>query len=482
MEIGATEKKASEGRLKVALLYPGTYKEAISSLGHLIVYELLNENPDVVAHRFTLESPFSIEENLPLKAYDVIVVSVHFEPQLPKLLSYLSRYGVPLRRESRETRIILGGPGVWNPYPSSAFADGYFIGDGEDTVPKLPDFVHLPPEDWKMKGFYSPWNDEPTSFSYHDFSRSYHHILSDSTAYGRFPLFLEVNRGCRFACRFCLIGWTQPQRNRKLSQIVEIMEEHFSRGAERVVFMGSDVLAHPHIDRILDDLAYFRIPFSLPSTRLDKLTDEFLSILGKAGVKTLTVAPETAYWKRKLFIAKLIDNESVVDAAKRARSYGIRKLKLYFMVGYPGTTEEEVKALIDLVKEARRYIMVTGTVSVFVPKPYTPFQYLPMERIEETARWLKLIKKETHLDVMNPKRAALQALLSIGDRRISELLLRAYKNFNYHYWKRAASEMGINIDDYLYGSRETPWMEKIRTYVHPRGIKEGFEVALEVMN
>ncbi|NPA86693.1 MAG: radical SAM protein, partial [Candidatus Diapherotrites archaeon] len=256
---------------------------------------------------------------------------------------------------------------------------------------------------------------------------------------------------------------------------------HFARGAQKVVFMGSDVLGHPHIDRLLEDLVSFGIPFSLPSTRLDKLTDDFLALLGRGGVRTLTIAPEAAHWKRKLFIAKPIRNEDIVDVARRARAFGIRKLKLYFIIGYPDTFPEEVQAIVDLYREVRRYIPVTGTVSVFVPKPYTPFQYLPMERIDVTAKYLKFIKKETSFDVGNPKRAALQALLSIGDEKISELLLRAYKNFNYHYWLRVGREIGIDVESYLYGRRNTPWMEKIRTYVPPRGIKEGFERAMEVM-
>ena len=481
MEKGATKKRVEEGSIKIAHIYPGTYKEAASSLGYQIVYSLLNEDPDTVAHRFTLDSPFSIEQRLPLSAYDYILVSVHYEPQLVKLLSYLHHLGIPLRRGERKTPIILGGPGVWNPFSTYNIADAHLIGDGEENIPALLDVIHLPPEDWKGEGIFSPWNGERTSFAYHDLSYTYSHILSEDTAYGSYPLFLEVNRGCRFACRFCLIGWAQkPQRNRKFSQVLEIMEEHFSRGAQKVVFFGSDVLAYPHIDRILEDLTYFSIPFSIPSSRIDKLTDDFLSILSSGGVRTLTVAPETAYWKRKIFIAKPIPNEDLIDLAKRASSLGIRTLKLYFILGFPETSEEEVRSMIDLVQEVRRYIRVEGTVSTFVPKPYTPFQYIPMEDINRTAKFLKQVKKETHLNISNPKRAALQALLSIGDERISELLLRAYQNFNYFYWKRTARELNINIEGYLYGSRRTPWMDVVRTSIPRRGIEEGYEVSREV--
>ncbi len=482
MEIGRTNKRASDGKIRIALLYPGTYKEAVSSLGHLITYQILNEDEETVAHRFTLDSPFSIEEGLPLKAYDYVFVSVHYEPQLPKLLSYLSRYGFPLRREEREKRLLLGGPGVWNPLPSSSFADALFIGESEDVFPRVLDLLHLHPEDWKTDGLYSTWNGESTSFTLHDLSFAYSHLLSDNTAYGRFPLFLEVNRGCRFACRFCLIGWTRkPQRNRKLSQVLEIVEDHFARGAEKVVFIGSDVMNYPHIERILEDLAAFSIPFSIPSARIERLTDEMLSILGRGGIKTLTVAPEAADERRKLFIAKPIPNEDVVDIARRARSFGIRRLKLYFVLGFPDSDEKEALSIVNLVREVRKHIPVTGTVSVFVPKPYTPFQHLPMEDLDKTRRLLKIVKKGAPwLDVGNVKRAALQAVLSVGDEQVSELLLRAHKNYNYFYWRRVAREMGLDIDRYIYGPRETPWMEKVRTPLPRRALKEGLEVAAEV--
>ncbi len=479
-EVGATDKRVAEGKIRIALIYPGSYREAVSSLGHLLIYDMLNRMEGVVAHRFTLDSYFSIEEGLPLKAYDVLVASVHYEPQVVKLLNYLARTGFPLEKEKREKRLILGGPGVWNPFPHVNYADGIIIGDGEDVLPKLVDILHLHPEEWRLRGLFSTWSREPTSFSYHDLSYTYSHLLAENTAYGDFPLFLELTRGCTFACRFCLIGWTEPLRKRRLRQVYEILEDHFSRGAKRVVFFGSDVLAHPHFLRLLEDLVDFTIPLSVPSTRLDLVDDALLFLLARGGVRTLTVAPEVVPLWRKIFIAKPIPNEMVFELARRAKAAGIKKLKLYFMVGFAGSGEEEVEGIVSMVRELRKIINVGGTVSVFVPKPYTPFQYLPMERIERTAALLKPLAR-LGLHVGNPKRAALQALLSVGDEAIGRLLLHAYKNFNYHHWLRKARELGIDVEAYLYGERRTPW-DIIKTYVPLRGRVEGYGRALDVLS
>lgn len=480
VEIGITDKKLVDGEIRVALIYPGTYKEAVSSLGHLMIYDLLNKTDGVVAHRFTSDSYFSIEEGLPLKVYDILIASIHYEPQVVRLLNYLYRAGIPLEKEKREKRLLLGGPGVWNPFPHVRYADGIFIGDGEESVPEFIDIAHLHPDDWKLTGLFSTWTKDPTSFSYHDLSYTYSHLLSEETTYGDFPLFLELTRGCTFACRFCLIGWTELLRKRKLKQVYELFEDHFSRGAKRVVFFGSDVLAHPHFMKIVEDLVDFHIPFSIPSTRVDLIDDNLLSLLSAGGVKTLTVAPEVVSFWRKLFIAKPIPNEAVVDLARRAKAFGIKRLKLYFMVGFPGSTEEEVTDIVSMVKELRRIIPVRGTVSIFTPKPYTPFQYLPMERVEKTASLLKPLVR-LGLDVGNPKKAALQALISIGDEAISDLIIRSYRNFNYHYWIKNAKELGIDVETYLYGKRETPW-DTIKTYIPIKGRVEGYKRALSILH
>ncbi len=482
-EIGATEKRVEDGEVKIALLYPGSYRESASSLGYNIIYDVLNSEDGVVAHRFNTDSPFSVEQGLPIKSYDYIVVSLHYEPQLVTLVRYLKRLGIEPDREKREDkRIFIGGPGVWNPLVASVIADGIFVGDGEDSVKEFMNVIHLDPPDWTLDGFFNPWYPEPTTFSYHDMSYQYSHILSDDTAYGEYPVYIEVNRGCRFACRFCLIGWTQrPPRSRKYSQVLSILEDHFERGGKKVIFFGSDVLAYKHIERILDDLAYFNIPFAIPSTRVDKLTDEFLEILGRGGVKNITIAPETAHFKRKIFISKPIKNEDVIDATRRAKRFGIKKVKLYFMIGYPDTTKEEVDDIIALVKSVRRIMPVTGTVSVFVPKPFTPFQYLPMEDIEKTRRTLSYIKKHVpFLDVGNSKKAALQTLLSVGDESVGRLLLEGYKNYNYFYWKRIAPKYGVDFERILYGPREAPWEKYISTSVSKKLIEQGYKSAVEV--
>lgn len=479
-EKGFPEKDVHDGQIRVAHIYPGTYKEAMASIGYITIFSRMNEDDEIVAHRFTLDSPFSIEAGLPLRAYDVIVATVHFDLQIPALLKYLYMQRIPLRREERETPVLVGGPAVWNPLPVSVVADAVFIGEGEDGIADVVKAIYTDKKGIRHENVFNAWEKNRARFARHDLSYRPPAIVTEESAYGRRAIYVEPSRGCNFGCRFCLTGWTKrPRRDRKVSQILEWIVEGLQNGGEKVYFYGSDVMGHPHLKKILEVLAELQIPFSLSSMRFDRIDDEYLEIFRKNGTKTITVAPETASVTLKRTINKNIPNEGLLELAEKARKYGIKRFKMYFLFGFPGEGEEDFKAMKDLVEGIRkRGISATPSVNPIIPKPFTPFQWLPFPGIEYIRRWNRWIEKELKGDTMNPKRAWIQTVLSVGDEQVGEVLLRAFRDLNYSHWVKAFENIGVDPERYLRGDRETPWMEYVDTGVKDEFLRGEWERAL----
>ncbi len=472
MESGWPEKRIKEGIVRVAHVFPGSHREALASLGYQIVFSRMNEHPDVVAQRFDYDNPLSVEENLPLRVFDVIVASVHFELQLPGLVRFLRRIGW------RDQPLIVGGPAVWNPLPASAFADVVIVGEGEDVFPDIVLRVYESqnPEDWAGDGVFvsALGREQRVRFVRHDLSYRPPAIVADESAYGRRAIYVESSRGCNFGCRFCLVGWVyRPRRDRRLSQILEWIAEGYERGGEKVYFFASDVLGHPHMKRILEVLSEVDVPFSLSSLRLDRLDDETLEILAHGGVKTLTLAPEVASPRLKAYINKNIPNEDVVDVVQRARKRGIRRAKLYVIVGW-GEREEDKD--LDAIVELVRRTGAEASVNAFVPKPYTPFQWAPFEDVESLRQKLKYVKERVKGRTMNPKKAWIQALISVGDERIGKIIERV-GDTNYAHWRRALEAEGIDPREFTREGRETPWMDVVDTGVREDYLRREWERA-----
>jgi radical SAM superfamily enzyme YgiQ (UPF0313 family) len=478
-EWGLPEKQEEAGQIRVAHVYPGSYKEAMASLGYLTIFSRLNEEEDIIAHRFTLDSPFSIEAGLPLRAYDVIVASIHFDLQIPAFLKYLATQKIPLRKEEREQPVIVGGPATWNPLPLVPIVDAVSVGEGEDTIANTVRGVAESKQEYTDKNTFNTWVKNRAEFARHDLSYRPPAIVAEESAYGRRAIYVEPSRGCNFGCRFCLIGWTKrPRRDRKLSQILEWIEEGLENNGEKVYFYASDILGHPYIKKVLEILGELRIPASLSSLRFDRLDDEMLNVLRSVGTRTITVAPEVASTTLKARINKPIPNEGIVELARRAKKKGIRRMKLYFLFGIPGETEEDVRAIIDLVKTVKKEgVDVKASVNPMIPKAHTPMQWAPFAGIEYIQRWNKVFEKEIHANTMNPKRAFIQTLLSIGDEKVGEVLLHAYKDVNYSHWMEAIQAVSLDLSHYMEENRETPWREYIDTGVRDDFLQKEWEKA-----
>ncbi len=458
--------KKEDGKLRIALLYPGSYKESAAALGYITVYSLLNNVEEVVAHRFTIDSPFSLETGHSIRSYDIILASIPYEPMLFKLWKALQEWKV-------KKPLILGGPGVWNPLPASRIADGVFIGDFEDSAKILAERLleSTNPEDWdNVPGLYVPKLENQVKFQRHDLSYRPPAYVPRESALGQYPLIVEVSRGCNFGCRFCLLGWThRPRRDRKLSQILEWIGEGLENGAKKVYFYGSDILGHPHIKKVLELLAAFEIPFSLSSMRIDKLDQEMLSIFRAGGVRSLTLAPESFVERIQNFINKKITTEQIFDVAILARKAGFSHIKLYLMLF---GVEGEEKELDANIRRISKVIRAKTSVNFFIPKPYTPLQYHPIPSLERMREESAYLRKKGY-SVMHPVRAWIQAALSVGDEKAGELIIKGANNTAPARLLKLVRELGLDPN-----RRNFKWMEIVDTGVSEEYLRREYEKAM----
>ncbi|OEU61997.1 MAG: radical SAM protein, partial [Desulfobacterales bacterium S5133MH16] len=435
-EIG-TIRKPWKGRIKVALVYPNTYHVGMSNLGFQTVYDLLNKIDHVVCERGFLPTDkrqgsgriITIESGSPISAFDVIAFSVSFENDFPNLLTILEKAGLPLRSSNRESPhplIIAGGVTFFlNPEPVAPFVDCFLIGEAEAILPRffdtdLPDLLNqdrtscLKTLAQNVPGTYVP---EFYNATYHsdgtfravepvldvpvkierrflkDLSRAptCSAVLTSDTTFDR-TFLIEVSRGCPHGCRFCSTGFVyRPPRFRPLSLLEKCMQHGVSM-TDQIGLVGASVSDHPEINKLCSQKFEKDIRISFSSFRADALSPELLSVLRQSKVKTATIAPDAGSQRLRNIINKGITEQDILNAAETLVAEGIPNLKLYFMVGLPLETMDDVEAIVTLCKQIKHKFLkssrarkrigeITVSLSSFVPKPFTPFQWVAMDDI-----------------------------------------------------------------------------------------------------
>lgn len=504
-------KKDSANKIKIALAFPDTYEVGMSNLGFSIIYDIINRREDCLAERIfapwvdmerllrerkipllTLESGRSINE------FDILAFSISYELNYSNILTILDLCGLPIfSSERRELPLVIaGGQCTSRPAPIIPFIDCFVVGDGEDVINEIINVF----KEWqstskdkedllvalsKIDGVYVPGISKMVR----------RRIVKDlnNTPYPTKPLVpnteiihdravVEIMRGCTRGCRFCEAGFLyRPVRERSLETIKKLSSEILrSTGYGEMGFLSlsaSDYSDLRGLARyIKEELIPSHISVSIPSIRIDTISREFYEAIGEIK-RGLTFAPEAGTQRLRDVINKNITEEDIFKTMEIIANEGWNSVKLYFMIGLPTETEEDILGIVNLLNEIKKIykrVDLNVSISLFVPKPHTPFQWSRQITVEEAEEKIKLIKrkldKRINLSWHDPKVSLLEGILTRGGIEVSNAIVTAWRKgarfdawtdrFSWDTWEEAFKENSIDISFYLREkdfSEPLPW-------------------------
>ena len=524
-EINAVLKDPRAVALRVALLFPDLYEVGMSHLGLGLLYDILNRQEDLWAERAYAPAPdleaelrrrrvplTSLESATPLREFDLVGISLQYELSYTNLLNMLDLGGIPLLAGDRgpgDPVVLGGGPACCNPEPVAPFFDALVLGDGEEVVLELAATIKA----WKaargsrqelwqaleeIDGVYVPAFFEPVwdeSGRLREISprgrRSVirKRLLADLNQVGISPrpivpycqivhdrLQLEIARGCSRGCRYCQAGMLyRPVRERDPARVVAWVEEALeATGYEDISLLSLSAGDYGPLSWLLsclmDRLAPRKVALSLPSLRADTLTPEMMGQIKRVRRTGLTMAPEAGSERLRQVINKNLTEETILNAAERAFRAGWQLLKLYFMIGLPTETPEDLEAIAGLTRQILKTApqgrrgKINLSLSTFIPKAHTPFQWEGMASLEESRQRLHAVKDRLRQPRVQAKwnsaaQSWLEGVFSRGDRRLAQALLNAHRrgcrldawseHLRLEPWKEAFKEAGVDPDFYL---------------------------------
>jgi len=504
------------GRLPIALVYPNSYYIGMSNLGLHALYSLLNSYQDVVCERVFWERdnrerknpPLSLESRRPLSDFKVVAFTVSYEIDYFNVASILKASGIPLLSTDRNDNhllVIAGGPCITaNPMPLAPFIDVFGIGEAEKLLPGLlPPIIDningkrvdllkslasvpglyvplMPPTSPVMRQWTENLDDFPVSSV----------IMTGDTELGELYL-MEVERGCPWRCRFCLVSTAfRPMRFRSVDTLLARAQEGLHHH-KRIGLVGPAISDYPHLEELLDGLCQMGSQFSLSSLRAGNLSDRVLAQIAAGGIRTITLAPEVGSERLRQVINKGISDDDITGTVDRLARHGIRQLKLYFMVGLPTETDEDIEEIIGLSLRCKSLLdrQAKGTrlslnIAPFVPKAGTPFQRLPMAPVDSLKQRIVRLKdalapRGMHLKCESPAWSQVQAVLARGDVSLAHVLPNVEDN-SLAGWRKAVARCHLDTDYYAHQewpqSQRLPW-EIIGTWLNKateRGICQKF--------
>ena len=507
---------------KVAIVYPNTYFVGMSNLGLHIIYEEINLRNDSVCERIFLpekkeleaydktKTPLvSVETQRPMHQFDVVAFDVTFEMDYFHIPLMLRHGRVPIMGKDRtefDPIVIAGGPcATFNPEPFADFIDAFIIGEGEGIVSRVLDIIR----DGKMEGLdrhailrqlanisgvyvpslYVPIYSEDGEFKGYDIvegapktiKRHFEMLTSGgetvvATNYTEFGAMyiIEVARGCGRHCRFCMAGYCfRVPRVRPLDILKEGVDRAEKLG-KKVGLMGAAISDYPEVDELVTYIRSKDMRYSCASLRADSLTQAVVDGLADSGQKTITIAPETGSERLRRVINKGISEEHLKNAATLSAKSGIQHMRLYIMIGLPTETDEDIEAIVGLAERTQAHMAEVGckgrltlSINPFIPKPFTPFQWMAMDNQKTVEKKLQYIKKALQKNrrievlVESPKEAYIQGVLARGDRRLGAVLAACAADRGSKSFKAEMKAAGLDMDEMNYRERSfdefLPW-------------------------
>ena len=545
-EFNSIMKNPEDVDVRFAFLFPDTYEVGMSHLGMKILYHTINRRNDAWCER--VFSPwvdmadlmrangiplFSLESRTPIRDFDLLGVTLQYEMSYTNILDALDLAGIPLRAADRTDGpfVIVGGPCAFNPEPLAPFVDLVAIGDGEDEIHQVIDCYKAwkasgaPREEFlraaaRIRGVYVPslydvnYNEDGTVASIRPKEGSgapevvRKAMVANLTA-ADYPeklivpfgevvhnrIMLEIFRGCTRGCRFCQAGMIyRPVRERSMDRLMEMAEKLVAAtGYDEISLMSlssGDYSCLPELAHsMVEKFAQKRVRISLPSQRIDNVLTDTLKETQKVKKTGLTLAPEAGTQRLRDVINKGVTEDDLMRAVTDAFEQGWSSVKLYFMIGLPTETDEDVLGIADLAQKVRRCyfsvpkekrapgLRITVSASVFVPKNFTPFQWSAQLDYDTVVRRQQLLKnalrdvKGVDFKYHAPDVSYIEAVFARGDRRLADALERAYRlgcrmdgwsdQFRYGLWLQAIRECGLDPDFYACRERALdevlPW-------------------------
>jgi radical SAM superfamily enzyme YgiQ (UPF0313 family) len=492
------------GKLPIALAYPNTYQVGMSNLGLQTVYRLFNQRADVVCERVFYRQGadsrplISLESQRDVNDFAVLAFSISFEMDYFNAVEMLRQADIPPLAEERDEDhplLLAGGPAVTaNPQPLTPIFDAFAIGEAEIIVPLLVETLQAGIGESRgdllsalanIPGLYVPSQYPISNIQYPvkrqwitdlDICPATSVVLTPDTEFGDMYL-IEIARGCGRGCRFCLAGYTyRPVRERSPAVLLEQAKEgmHYR---DRIGLVSAAVSDYSRLEELVTGLREMGVRLSASSLRVDPLPEALVRALAESGVQTLTIAPEAGSQRLRNLINKNVSEDDLMRAVELAARYRFAQLKLYFMLGLPTETDEDIQALIDLVLAVRERFprRITVNVTPFVPKAHTPFQWVAMAPVEGLKEGLNRIEQSLRakgiaVRAESPAWAAVQGVLSRGDSRVGQTLVRV-KQRSLAAWRRALWECQLDATEYL---RERSWDEPLPWAVVDSGVSRDY--------